>query len=141
MCGKEVAGIRNAEAGLYRDKTFILTPLARTSAAALDLAQSLIAVLGARPLTLTAAHQDTLVASISHVPYLTAAALVRAALAQDDPQLWQVAASGFRDSTRVAASDVTMMLDILLTNRAAVLERLDALDGRTGDAAHPDRHR
>lgn len=124
MCGKEVSGIRAAESGLYRHKLFILSPLARTSPAALAVAHELIAVLGARPLELAAERQDALVALISHLPYVAAQALVRTALACGDAAVWTVAASGFRDTSRVAASDLTMMLDILLTNRAAVLTAL-----------------
>jgi prephenate dehydrogenase len=121
MCGKEVAGIRYAEIGLYRDKIFILTPLERTSQPALALVQEMIAILGSRQLTLTAERQDSLVALTSHLPYLAASALMKTALASTDDQLWQVAASGFRDTSRLAASDLTMMIDILLTNREAVL--------------------
>jgi prephenate dehydrogenase len=124
MCGKEVAGIQHAESRLYRDKTFILTPLERTTPAGLALALELIAALGARPLVLPAEVQDSLVASISHLPYLAAVSLVRAAQAKQDEMVWRVAASGFRDTTRVAGGDVTMFLDILLTNRAAILETL-----------------
>jgi prephenate dehydrogenase len=124
MCGKEVSGVAAAEAGLYRGQTFILTPLARTSAGALRLARELAGALGARPLILAPAHQDVLVARISHLPYLAAVALVRSAMAAGDEQVWAVAASGFRDTSRLAASDLTMMLDILLTNRKAVLEAL-----------------
>lgn len=127
MCGKEVAGIRHAEAGLYRDKTFILTPLERTSPQALALTQEVVALLGSRTLVLTPERQDALVAMISHVPYLTAVSLVRATQARNDPMLWQVAASGFRDTTRVAGGDVTMFLDILLTNRSAILDCLSTL--------------
>jgi prephenate dehydrogenase len=127
MCGKEVAGIRHAEAGLYQNKTFILTPLERTSPGALALAQEMVALIGSRPLVLTPERQDALVAMISHVPYLAAVALVRATQARNDPMLWQVAASGFRDTTRVAAGDVTMFLDILLTNRTAILDTLGTL--------------
>ena len=65
-----------------------------------------------------------LVAQISHLPYVAAVALVRAAQAAGDEQVWEVAASGFRDTSRLAASDLTMMVDILLTNRAAVLTAL-----------------
>jgi len=124
MCGKEASGVAAAEAGLYQGRTFILTPLKRTSPGALSLACELVAAVGARPLVLGAAQQDALVAQISHLPYLAAVALVRAAQAAGDEQVWQVAASGFRDTTRLAASDLTMMLDILLTNRAAVLAAL-----------------
>ncbi len=124
MCGKEVSGATAAEPGLYRGQTFILTPLARTSAGALGLAQELVRAVGARPLVLAAARQDALVAQISHLPYVAAVALVRAAQACEDEQVWEVAASGFRDTTRLAASDLTMMLDILLTNREAVAKAL-----------------
>jgi prephenate dehydrogenase len=127
MCGKEVAGIRAAEAGLYRGKTFVLTPLERSSAAALALVRELIACLGSRELLLPANVQDQLVALTSHVPHLAAAALVRAAQTCPDERLKQVAASGFRDTTRLAASDLNMMVDILLTNRPAVLAGLASL--------------
>jgi prephenate dehydrogenase len=125
MCGKEVSGVAAAEAGLYQGQTFILTPLARTTMAALCLAHELATTIGAKPLVLTPAHQDALVAQISHLPYVAAVALMRAAQAAGDDQVWDVAASGFRDTSRLAASDLTMMLDILLTNRAAVLSALD----------------
>ena len=71
-------------------------------------------------------------ATISHLPYLLACALVDTAesTGSADPAVWQVAASGFRDTSRLAASDVTMMLDILLTNREAVLEALDTFDAQ-----------
>jgi prephenate dehydrogenase len=124
MCGKEVSGAAAAEPGLYRGQTFILTPLARTSAGALNLAHELVRAVGARPLVMSAAHQDALVAQISHLPYVAAVALVRAALALGDEQVWEVAASGFRDTSRLAASDLTMMLDILLTNQEAVTRAL-----------------
>ncbi len=124
MCGKEVSGIGAADVRLYQGQTFILTPLARTSPAALALAQELAAAVGARPRLLSAEHQDALVAQISHLPYLAAVALVRAAEAAGDEQVWAVAASGFRDTSRLAASDLTMMVDILLTNHAAVREAL-----------------
>jgi hypothetical protein len=124
MCGKELSGAAAAEAGLYRGQTFILTPLARTSAGALNLAHQLVAAVGARPLAMTAARQDALVAQISHLPYVAAVALMRAAQAIGDEQVWEVAASGFRDTSRLAGSDLTMMLDILLTNREAVAKAL-----------------
>lgn len=124
MCGKEVSGIENAEAGLFRDKTFVLTPLARTSPRALQLAQALIEAIGARALVLSAERHDALAATASHLPYLAATALMRAAQSLDDDQFWSLAASGFRDTSRLAASDLTMMTDILLTNRAAILDSL-----------------
>ncbi len=124
MCGKEVAGIQYSEMGLYRNQTFVLTVLERTSPRALALVQEMIDVIGARALMLSPGKQDALVSMISHLPYLAASALVRAAVAKNDPQLWDVAASGFRDTSRLAASDLTMMLDIILTNRESILDAL-----------------
>jgi prephenate dehydrogenase len=76
------------------------------------------------PLILAPEKQDELVAFTSHLPYLLASALMKTVLSREDPQLWQVAASGFRDTSRLAASDIAMMLDILLTNRQAILSAL-----------------
>ena len=127
MCGKEQAGLAAAEPGLYRDCVFVLCPLPRTSEATKALALALVHHIQARPLWLDPAEHDRLVAAISHLPYLAACGQVAHAMrvAEDDPRVWDVAASGFRDSTRVAASSVDMLMDILLTNREAVLASLD----------------
>jgi prephenate dehydrogenase len=124
MCGKEVSGIAQADAGLFRGKTFVLTPLERTSPKALALAHELISAIGAVPLLLDAETHDAYAAAISHLPYAISIALMQTALASGGEAMWQMAASGFRDTTRLAASDLTMMTDILLTNRAAVLGAL-----------------
>jgi prephenate dehydrogenase len=126
MCGKEQAGLDAAEATLFEDAPWILTPLERTPPGAAHLVQDLAEAIGARPRILDAERHDKLVAAISHLPYTLAAALVLSAqsVAEDDPAVWDVAASGFRDTSRIAASDVTMMLDILLTNREAVRQML-----------------
>jgi prephenate dehydrogenase len=127
MCGKETAGFGAAEAGLYRNAPWVLSPLARTSPAALQLASELAVAVGARPIQLDPARHDRLVASISHLPFLLASALVHAVntVGEQDELVWQLAAGGFRDTSRVAASDTRMFIDILLTNRSAVLEQLD----------------
>ena len=124
MCGKEISGLGNADSDLYRGKTFVLCPLDRTSDRALTLARELVSAIGARPLIMDAETHDQIAAAVSHLPYVVAIALMRAALAKDNEGLWQMTASGFRDTTRLAASDLTMMTDILLTNRSAVLAAL-----------------
>lgn len=124
MCGKEVSGIGHADPDLFRGKPFVLCPLDRTSPRALALAHELISAIGAHPLILDAETHDSLAALVSHLPYAVSVALMRTALATDNEALWPVAASGFRDATRLAASDLTMMIDILLTNRAAALDSL-----------------
>lgn len=128
MCGKELSGITAADPGLYQGKTFILTPLPRTAPDALALGKELVAAIGAQPLVLEPVRHDYLVGTLSHLPYLLACALVRTADATTsaDPAAWEIVATGFRDTSRVAASDVAMMTDILLTNRDEIMGALTA---------------
>jgi len=138
MCGKETTGLAVAEPTLYHGAPWVLVPLPRTLPPALALARELAEAAGARPLVLDAARHDRLVAAISHLPYALAVALVLAAaeIGAEDSTVWELAASGFRDTSRLAASDVSMMLDILLTNRTAVgdaLRRASAQLGRLAD--------
>jgi prephenate dehydrogenase len=137
MCGKEVSGIEAADPALYRGCTFILTPLPRTSAATLELGRELARAIGAQPLVLEPGRQDYLVAYLSHLPYLLACALVSTADATTsaDPAAWEIVAGGFRDTSRVAGSDVTMMVDILLTNREAVAEAVEVFQGQLSSLA------
>lgn len=134
MCGKETAGFGAAEAGLYRQAPWVLSPLPRTSPDALRLATELAEAVGARPVVLEPERHDRLVASISHLPFLLASALVHAVneVGQEDELVWRLAAGGFRDTSRVAASDTRMFMDILMTNREAVLAQLDAFDAQLG---------
>jgi len=139
MCGKETSGLAMADPTLYRDRVFALVPLPRTAPETLEVGRALALGIGARPLVLDsaqgcsgAARHDRLVAAISHLPFMLASALVEAAAAitEGDPLAWQLAAGGFRDTTRVAASDPTMMLDILATNRDEVLRALREARGQ-----------
>jgi prephenate dehydrogenase len=126
MCGKETSGLGVADGNLYRDCLFALTPLKRTQPSTLNLVQELVGTLHARLLVLDAQQHDRAVAAISHLPYLIAAALVDTVLHLDDDTAWTLAASGFRDTSRLAASDVTMLLDVLKSNRADVLSVLES---------------
>jgi prephenate dehydrogenase len=128
MCGKETFGFDSSDADLYRNAMFILTPLARTSSSTVALAQSLAATLGARTMILDPARHDRIVAAISHMPFALAATLIATAeeLARADGATYALAASGFRDTSRLAASDTTMMLDILLTNHENVADMMRA---------------
>jgi prephenate dehydrogenase len=138
MCGKEVSGIEEADPELYRGCTFILTPLPRTSQAALALGCALAEAAGSQALVLEAERQDFLVATLSHLPYLLACALVATADAttSPDPAAWEIVAGGYRDTSRVAGSEVTMMLDILQTNRVEVLKAVETYQAHLGRLAH-----
>jgi prephenate dehydrogenase len=128
MCGKESSGIEVADPALYQGCTFILCPLPRTLKGSLSLGRELAEASGAHPLVLDGERQDFLAGTVSHLPYLLACALVATADAttSPDPAVWEIVAGGYRDTSRVAGSDVTMMLDILLTNRGEVLKAVGA---------------
>jgi prephenate dehydrogenase len=125
MCGKERAGLAAAEPGLFRDRTFVLCRTARGGPAIEQVGLELISAIGGRPRFLEPAQHDQIVAAVSHWPFLLAALLIERAaeLKDDEPETWNVSASGFRDATRLAGSDTAMMLDILLTNRQALLQQ------------------
>lgn len=127
MTGKETAGFGAAEPDLYKDATWVLSPLDRTGPEALALATELVTAVKARPVVLEPTRHDRLVAAISHLPFVLASSLVHAVAetGADDELVWQLAAGGFRDTSRVAASDTQMFLDILATNRSAVLAQID----------------
>lgn len=122
MTGKENGGIQEAVATLYRDRPFVLCPSRRTTPAARLHALAFVESLGAIPIEMDAERHDQIVAGISHLPYLLSATLVATVSrqAKSDSAYWELAAGGFRDTSRLAASDVTMMGDILSTNTKAV---------------------
>jgi prephenate dehydrogenase len=126
MCGKETSGLIAADGDLYRGCLFALTPLERTRPGTLDMALELTATLHARSRTLDPQLHDRATAAISHLPYLMSTALVDAVMQLDADAAWDLAASGFRDTSRLAASDVTMLLDVLKSNRDEVLHALDS---------------
>jgi prephenate dehydrogenase len=127
MCGKEISGIDAADTTLYIDRTFILSPLSRTSQETLEFGKTLARTVGAVPLVVEGKRQDFLVGTLSHLPYLLACALISTAdkTTSPDPLAWKIVAGGYRDTSRVAGSDVTMMVDILSTNREEVLRAVD----------------
>lgn len=122
MTGKETSGVEASDATLYRGRPFVLCPTRRTTPAARLRALELVEALGAAAFEMDAHRHDRLVAAISHVPYLLSSALV-ATVAKEgevDPTVWELAAGGFRDMSRLAGQDVQMMGDILSTNTQAV---------------------
>jgi prephenate dehydrogenase len=120
MCGKEVAGLANAEASIFQGATFAFTPLERTSSQTRVFANGLARAIGSRPLWLDPATHDRWAAATSHLPYLLAAALSLATPAEAAA----LVGPGFRSTSRVAATPAAIMLDVLLTNRENILESL-----------------
>jgi prephenate dehydrogenase len=120
MCGKEVSGLANAEARLFQGATFAFTALTRTTRRARQFAGWLADSLGACPLWIDPATHDRWVAATSHLPYLLANTLAFTT----PPETAPLAGPGFRSSTRLAATPPGMMMDVLMTNQAAVLDSL-----------------
>ena len=125
MCGKETSGFAFADPDLYRDQWFILCRNGRSTPAIEATALGIIDYIGAKPLFLAPDEHDQLVAAISHLPYSIAASLMQTAAQHNDDRLWTISASGFRDTSRVAGTDPTVMGDILLTNRTAVIDQIE----------------
>lgn len=126
MCGKESSGLHHAQEDLYRDQTFILCRTRRTNETSLRLARAMLDLIGAKPLFLQAQVHDRLVAQVSHLPYLLAALLMQQSTEQavSEERMWQVSASGFRDTSRLAGSEPAMIGDIVETNHAEIVRAL-----------------
>jgi prephenate dehydrogenase len=132
MCGKESSGFEAADASLFRGKPWAICPVAGVVAGAADRVRALAEAAGARVLVLEPAAHDRAVAAISHLPYAMASALASVASQSGGRAASALASSGFRDTSRVAASDPEMMLDVFLTNRGPLLEMLDGVAGELG---------
>jgi len=127
MCGKEQRGLAAADARLFDGATWAICRAEGTTPEAVELVTGLARAAGASPLLIDAETHDAVVGRTSHLPYVAAACLSRSvARAVDDEELHALSAGGYRDTTRLAASDVAMMLDILLTNRQHVLAGIAA---------------
>jgi prephenate dehydrogenase len=129
MAGSEQVGIAGASADLFVGATWVLTPTEDGEAGALARLHTLVGSLGAEVLALTPEQHDALVAVVSHVPHLTAAALMNVAdgVAEEHAALVRLAAGGFRDMTRVAAGSPSIWPDVCAENAPAIVDTLDAL--------------
>jgi prephenate dehydrogenase len=144
ICGKEVSGVQNADVDLYTGTKVVLTPLPETAPAQLALARQLWQALGSQVSQMSPEAHDAAYAAVSHLPHLLAFAMMHSLKQQDQgEQYMALAGSGFRDFTRIAASEPAMWRDILLANRDELLaqshlfqQSLQALEQliSTGDA-------
>jgi prephenate dehydrogenase len=125
IAGKEVAGIAHADAHLYQGRRTILTPLPQTGAAQMHMAQNLWAAVGSHVCSMSPQAHDAAFAAVSHLPHLLAFAAVNALHAQPQGAAYlELAGPGFKDFSRIAASDSAVWRDILSANRAQVLTQL-----------------
>jgi prephenate dehydrogenase len=125
IAGKEVAGIEHAEASLYQARRTILTPLPQNSIRQIKTASELWTAIGSHVSHMTAQAHDATFAAVSHLPHLLAFATVNALMAQPQGSAFlEMAGPGFRDFSRIAASDASVWRDILSANQSEVLTQM-----------------
>jgi cyclohexadieny/prephenate dehydrogenase len=125
VAGTEHSGPEAGFAELFRDRWCILTPLPATALEAVAAVGQMWERFGMRVVTMSAEHHDKVLAMTSHLPHLIAYTIVGTATNLEESlksEVIEFSASGFRDFTRIAASDPVMWRDIFLNNREAVLE-------------------
>jgi prephenate dehydrogenase len=127
IAGAELSGVEAARVGLYRGKKVVIAALPETALAAVEQVRAAWQACGAKIYEMTPAQHDATFATVSHLPHLLAFALVDDIAGRDEADLlFQYAASGFRDFTRIAGSSVEMWRDIAVANKAALLTEMDA---------------
>lgn len=128
IAGKERAGVENADADLYAHRQVILTPTAMTQAEQIRRAEEVWRAIGSKVVHMSPSAHDTTFAAVSHLPHLLAFALMNSVGGQASGQnLLSLAGPGFRDSTRIAASDPQVWRDIFMSNSAEVLAQCQLL--------------
>lgn len=127
MAGSESYGIENAQADLFKGSRYILTPTKKTNTQAFQLLHNLLAKTGANVIAIDADKHDRIVASVSHLPHIIAASLVNLVdKGESRKENWlDIAAGGFKDTTRIAAGSPQLWLDICLENKTAIVNALN----------------
>jgi len=124
ITGKEVSGVENADADLYFGKQVILTPIERTFTVQLEKAVNVWTALGCNVVKMSPQSHDAAYAAVSHLPHLIAFALINSISGQPQGKDYlSLAGPGFRDFSRIAASDPKMWRDILIANKEELLEQ------------------
>jgi prephenate dehydrogenase len=124
IAGKEVAGIGHADATLYNGRQVILTPLPQTSPELIQKATDCWAAIGSQVLRMTPENHDAAFAAVSHLPHMLAFAYFNSVARQPAGRdFLSLAGPGFRDFTRIAASDPAVWRDILMSNREEILKQ------------------
>lgn len=126
IAGKELSGVDHADGNLYTGRQVILTPTAKTNVAQLKLAEAVWSALGCQVKVMPPEAHDAAFAAVSHLPHLLAFALMKSITSQEKGEAFlDLAGTGFRDFTRIAASDPKMWHDIFLANRIQMTEQID----------------
>ncbi len=134
LCGSDKSGVEFSNAHLYDGATYILTPTKSTHPAAFKKLKTFVKQLGANPVILAPKEHDMLLGQTSHFPHAVAFLLVKS-LSQEKNrnEFFSYAASGFRDTTRVAGSPVDVWRDIFLHNRENLLKEVKHFKNNLND--------
>jgi len=136
IAGTEQSGVEASFAGLYRGRRVILTPTAATDPEATQKVRAMWEAAGAVVNEMSVEHHDEVLAATSHLPHMLAFALVESlARMSEQREIFEYAAGGFRDFTRIASSDPVMWRDICIANREALLAMLTSFRGDLDDLA------
>src|SRR6266498_1732879 len=122
ICGKEKLGLENADAHLFQNAPFVLTPLERTTLQARSAAEQIIFAVGARLIEMDAEEHDHALALTSHLPFLLSSALMETLPQEFDGLI----GTGFRSTSRLAGTPSSMMLGVLQSNRENILNAIDS---------------
>ncbi len=126
IAGKEHGGIDAADADLFQDQPWAISPALNATEQAIQSVEDMVTLTGARPAIIDAAEHDSYLAAVSHLPLVLSTALFSLASgSQAWPELAAVAGPGFRSATRLASSSPAMSHDISLTNKENLLHWLD----------------
>jgi prephenate dehydrogenase len=129
IAGSERSGVEAANASLFQSHRVILTPQKENDPAAVEIVRAMWESAGANVVDMSVKAHDQVLAATSHLPHVLAYSLVDALASSDDSEaIFECAAGGFRDFTRIASSDPVMWRDIALANRGALLEAIDIFD-------------
>jgi prephenate dehydrogenase len=128
MAGKEQSGVLAADPDLFKGVVYCLTPSSQARQQALDLVMAMVKQVGAKPYYIDPAEHDHFVGGVSHLPFLLSTLLVEATSRSPSwKEMAPLAATGFRDISRLASGDVEMHRDICLTNRDAIIRWIDTM--------------
>ncbi len=135
MTGSEQSGVESARRDLYKDSYYILTPTERTHTGSFRRLHSLLTGMGCMVISMDPVSHDRAMATISHVPHLLSLLLME--MASDERKaienIFKIVAGGFRDMTRIAASNPELWIDISMANKDFIIKRLEDYSLRISD--------
>ncbi len=124
LCGSEQTGVGAARSNLYQDQLCLITPVAGTKKTAIAAIQKLWQLLGMSVISMAPARHDRVVAAVSHLPHLAAAALINQI---GDEKLLRFGGTGLRDSTRIAGASPALWAEIVTANRREILTQIEGM--------------